>query len=253
MQNVIRGAAQRKRILHAALAITSLSWILSSNGCSLIGLGLGAAADARNPGKEIPIPAGLDTLSVGTDLILVTRDHKTIRGRYLSKGVAADKLYPVKFDQWRSHSKDDSSRWVPPFGTAIYVGASIESRQVLLSGAFAGFDSGTVRIESPRGSDAIGIKIENVVDFRDSSGKSLADRLKMIHTFAAGVPLASRVGIPSIMIAGTSKLNIALEDILTISVAISGDAKWTGLVIGAAVDVVVVIIGTTVVANLPHF
>lgn len=147
----------------------------------------------------------------------------------------------------------DSSRWVPSLGTPIYVGARTESRQLLLSGAFAGFDSGTVRIESPPGSDAISIKIETVDDLRDSLGKTIADKDRLIRTIAAGVPFASRAGIPSIMIAGAPRSNIALEDIEKIYIPTPGDAKWTGLIIGLAVDVVVVMVALTVSANIPHF
>lgn len=99
MRKATQGAAKRKGIIHAVLAVIIFVWTLSSTGCSLIGLGLGAAADARNPGKRIAIPAGLDSLKAGTELGIVTRDHSTTMARYLSKGLIPDKLYPMTFEQ----------------------------------------------------------------------------------------------------------------------------------------------------------
>ena len=61
---------------HRAILIV-VCGILSA-GCSLIGFGVGAASDSDSPERPLATPMGLDSLSVGTDLEIVTTGHTKI-------------------------------------------------------------------------------------------------------------------------------------------------------------------------------
>ena len=51
-------------------------------GCSLVGLGIGAMSDASKPDSRSFSLDAIDSVEVGSDIILVKRDRSTIEGVY---------------------------------------------------------------------------------------------------------------------------------------------------------------------------
>jgi hypothetical protein len=211
---------------------------LLSSGCSLIGFGIGAVTDSANRWTPGALPSAVDSLSPGEELRVRTRDSVISEGTFLGKGLGPDNHYSQRFEAWRA-SRAEGNDSIPHFGVSIEIVAQGLKRELLFRGTFAGFDPGVIRIESPRGDGIKGVKLEFVNEVRDSLAERLAGKEVLTRIVSSGVPCASDLVAPSIFIAGSPKSSIPLDEITKLEVAVSGNAKWVGLGIGAGVDIIV--------------
>lgn len=124
-----------------ALAILALL-ILSTAGCSLIGLGLGSIAN-HNMKREFlpPRPASdLKKISPGTIVILELSDSTRLRGRFQRLGPAED--YARRYAAWRDSLEDP--RQAPEPGARVEITTTHGGR---IRGRFQGFWNGMIVIE----------------------------------------------------------------------------------------------------------
>jgi hypothetical protein len=92
-----------------------------------------------------------------------------------------------------------------------------------------------------------GIKLEYVEGVFDSMNRPLASRELLMRALKAGVPFVSakdsiKKSMPCVVIEGSRRFVVPIEEIESIHIPEFGNAKWIGLWIGAVVDVAVAVI-----------
>lgn len=221
-------------------------WTLSCAGCSLIGFGLGAMQDVTEQGRALVLPEGIDSVSPGSEVRIRLKDHTLLHERYVSKGwdsvEFAEKEYPERFEQWLVGAGEEFAP-LPHLGMKVTVAAKTLRGTERYGGTFTGFDRGVIRIASSVQAQLYRIKLEFVEEVSDSAGRLLAGRELLMRAVETGVPLAtSKKRVPCIIIGEKKQSLIPIEEIEAVYVLESGNAKWTGLAIGACVDALVVAI-----------
>ncbi len=116
----------------SVIIILILSMMLT--GCSLIGLGVGAGIDARQP-KAKPLPdQGLDLIKPGTELIIILDDNTEMRGKFMR----IDRFSSLEYNQrYSNHRKElEGGRILPLPGEKVTLSAESSS----VAGNLIGFD-----------------------------------------------------------------------------------------------------------------
>ncbi len=221
---------------------------LAFPGCSLIGFGIGAAADQGIPGAPLMIPGQLDSLTAGEKLRIIRKDLTEINGTYEARGQVRDTVYsmseyPHAFEQWRLEPHRDIT-WMPAFGESVRVAVRTPQGEKMYGGSFAGFDPGVIRIFSHPQEQLVGIKLDCVRGVFDSLGRTLVTGETLVNTVGGGVPFATSLTLkPGIILRSKSGLSaVSIDDITAVNRLEPGNGKWTGLAIGAALDVAVIIL-----------
>jgi hypothetical protein len=222
-------------------------------GCSLLGFGIGSAVEQGQPGPQILISNGLDTLPVDTKVLVVKKNGTKVEGVF--KGVSpaprtvAYVNYGVEFERWRNLPGHESIH-LPSFGGKVQILVTMPRSTISAVGRFAGFDRGTIRLITGEYGETVEYDVASVKEVQHTPGDvTTADNLK--HAFAEGVPLAcgqvQYEPTAALQLEGSSSPGFArveeipLTDLRAVHLWEHTNARWVGLGIGAAIDVIVVI------------
>ncbi|MEE9441871.1 MAG: hypothetical protein V3V99_04315 [candidate division Zixibacteria bacterium] len=230
-----------------------LALIPLMSGCSLIGLGVGAAIDSHKPKtKKIPIWAA-NTIKPGDQVIAHLDNGMSLSGSYRGVMVSDENEYQEKYVDWISQL-EDSCR-MPVFNEEVSItlksGATIKDK-------FMGFDLFVTALD-PRDTSriifhnpdlycyAIGTsQKENsqkyfLYDIKNYDGEKSTDinRSCIWNMAVAGsLPLRSEICVKdSIRI-----MNAGIDEITSLEINNGRNAKWWGLGLGLAVDVTFIIL-----------
>jgi hypothetical protein len=109
--------------------------VISNSACTLIGIGIGAAADA--PPERLPARS-VFKVSPGALIVVATQEQKEYSGVYLGRRTVEDTSYTSRYAAWGSHS---------PRAPALGGGVEIELRDgSRVHGAFDGFAYRAARV-----------------------------------------------------------------------------------------------------------
>jgi hypothetical protein len=67
---------------------------------------MGAGVDDRKPGRSLPLPARIDSITLGSEVSILKKDGTLLKGMFVSKGLVdtveyRTNGYSQKFEQWR--------------------------------------------------------------------------------------------------------------------------------------------------------
>lgn len=202
---------------------------LAATGCSLIGLGIGAAIDSKK--KPATIPGWkVESVEPGRKTTLALKDGRVLSGTYRGLEPAAAGDYASRWAA--SQRRAAPAVRLPDLGPGAVVTTRSGPRG---DGEFVGLDHGALWMRVPGGSIAR-FGLDDVASLADTRGNTL-DGAALIRLSSAGeVPFRSEIVLEN----GPRRVRVPVEDVTQIQVQ-GGKGKLTGFLIGALVDAVIVI------------
>ncbi len=214
----------------SALAALALASAAAIAGCTLVGAGIGSRID-KNKRKNAPprALAGWQIVEVkaGSDVVLSLKDGRTLGGRYTGLQRAQPGAYVPRYAKAAEGA---------PARPRLGPGATLtmaEGKEV--AGDLIGLDLGAVWLVE--GSSVRQRKLEEARELRDGAGQvfeaAALDRL----TTSMEVPLLSDV----VLEVQNKPTRTPVDQVLQVSVPRSGHATMIGGLVGAAVDVAIIV------------
>lgn len=226
------------------------------SGCSLIGLGVGAAIDSHAPTTKNISPWEVHSVEPGENIIAYLEDGESFAGNYQGVTPLDDIDYHNKYDDFVSQL-DDTCR-MPILNEQVSItlktGNKIEQK-------FLGFDKIIINTDKVDVSKfnfdnpdlycySIGESIEEksqryfLFDIKKYEGNESKDiNRSCIWKMAVDGELPIR---SAICITDSSQINkIGIEDVTSLEVKNSRNAKWWGLGLGLAADATLIILIAT--------
>jgi hypothetical protein len=226
---------------HKNMALSVIIMLIMSmmlTGCSLVGLGVGAAIDARQP-KEKPLPAnGLDLIKPGTKLIVILDDSTEMRVGFMG----IDRLSSLEYNQrYSDHLKKlEGGQTLPLPGEKITVSAVSSD----VAGNLVGFDQRfegswkvpTIRLNIPGQGNEMVRKLAEV----ERVGTSRGDTLK-----SGDLSLLVRQGkIPSMSTIAVQQQSgpeyVPIDGVSVVWLENNSHAKETGFLVGLCIDAAII-------------
>jgi hypothetical protein len=211
----------------AALALASAAAVA---GCTLIGAGIGSRVD-RNTRRNSPprTVAGWQIVEVktGSDVILSLKDGRTLAGRYAGLERAQPREYVPRYAQ-----RADAAPALPRLGPGATL-TMLDGKTV--AGELIGLDLEAVWLVE--GADVRRRTLEGARDLRDGSGRVFEAAALARLTSSMEAPLLSDVVVE----VQSKPTRTPLDQVLQVSMPRSGHATLIGGLVGAAVDVAIVV------------
>jgi hypothetical protein len=210
-----------------ALAVVSA---VATAGCTLIGAGIGSKID-KNTRKNSPprTLAGWQIVEVkaGSDVTLSLKDGRTLGGRYTGLERGQPREYVARYAQ-----RADGAPALPRLGP----GATLTMADgKTVAGELIGLDLNAVWLVE--GTNVRQRKLDEAQDLRDGSGQVFEAASLGKLTSAMEVPLLSEV----VLEVQKKPVRTPLDQVLQVGVPRSGHATMIGGLVGAAVDVAILV------------
>lgn len=207
------------------------------NGCSLIGLGIGSISDGSKPNEVAIIPDGqLESMKLGAQVDVILKDGGHILGKYAGTDRIPAENFAQAYDQCREHMP--VGVFLPGLGDSITVftrslGAELPERKWEIE--FHGFASGLVGMNSKTGRERQGLLLDTVDRIVDRQDNAIAGETIRKLLADGQIPVST---LPVIVIQGPKQqMSVATDKIQQILVINKKHGKRNGLLIGAAIDV----------------
>ncbi|MFH1700359.1 MAG: hypothetical protein ABIE07_07195 [Candidatus Zixiibacteriota bacterium] len=226
---------------------------IALNGCSLIGLGVGAAIDSHAQPTKMIHPWAVNTINPGDSVTAHLIDGRRLSGTYQGIRPSDENKYQEKYDNFVGQLKDSCR--MPVFNENVSItlksGANIEEK-------FLGFDI-LISALNPRDTTriishnpdlycyAVGKNQEEspqkyfLYDIKNYNGEESAsiNRSCIWKMAVAGkLPLRSSIFVRD----SIGIMNAGIDEISTLEICNKRNAKWWGLGLGLAVDATIIIL-----------
>jgi hypothetical protein len=204
-------------------------------GCSLVGLGIGAAVDASQPDtRSFP---GWEVTSVAPGSI--------IRVHLLNGDMLRGKYGGVKNLQQDSYNKayEEKKQLLPAYYNLPDIGDTLvmTGRKEELSAQFFGLDRNSIRAQASGRNDTIRYPLYNIAQLVDLAGRAIVtDTLQNLINSAA-LPVVSALTLDTF----DQVHQISLNEIRQVEIKTKKRAKLVGFVMGATVDALLIIAART--------
>jgi len=208
--------------------IVIVAVLLIIHSCSVIGFSIGAVQDASAPDRMLISGLQVHLLTPGTAVVILKKDAQKLSGKYVGlEPITIDK-YAASYTQFR-----DELNGIPHFpalGDSFYL--TIKEKA-----AFVGFDYGYI-VFSHRVKAPLKIIFQNITRLKDSSGNKVDVEPLQKFMSEYKIPCLSEIIIQE----EAGRRLVRYDEIASISTPIRKKGKLTGLLIGAVIDVALVII-----------
>ncbi len=213
-----------QNLTYRILALLLLSPAVS--GCTVVGLGVGAALDAGK-GKPL-VPQALNTGEVkpGKRITLTLRDDSKVSGTFRGVVAVPPEAYAVSYDRARADLGNDAT--LPCLGEEVVI---VMDSGDTVTGRLLGFDNERVVLESATGPSDV--RVGTVSRVADGYGHTVTGRALMAYLWSGLLPVRSAVALD--VRRGHQEL-IPLDRILEIKQPANG--KKIGTMVGGALDVI---------------
>ncbi|MGH8004366.1 MAG: hypothetical protein ACRECJ_06555 [Limisphaerales bacterium] len=228
---------KRKPFFTAVAALFAGFFLLRMAGCTLIGFGVGSIVDSTKPDRR-PLPGWkMEALKPGTKIDLFLRDGTVLSGKYAGLYQRPEEEYAGLYSAVRREK--EAEVLLPPLGESLTVGL-MSGRDT--AGVFLGFDFHTLLLR--KGVDTSRIELPMAAKLNLAE----AEPVKKLSSdgaipFRSMIELKTRIKIPphSAKRGNDSLHRVAAEQVVQIQIPTIKKGKSTGALIGAIVDVAVLI------------
>ena len=227
-------------VAHSFAALFLL--LLSTQGCSLVGLGIGAAIDSGNPDYVFVTSWGIDTLKVGEEVTFSLKDGSRLAGEF--GGVEPGALDPYRARYAEYLAAEGALSPLPRVGDSVlaaFFGGEPIRPQVVAYGY------NTMYFVLPSKSRPSPVRYSHI-DTLFYNGKAWSGYSLRNEVHGGRVPLldvATLLGDHP----DSARRFVPLSDISLISVEKSKSGALTGLLIGLAVDVTIIVVAAVNAAD----
>ncbi len=205
-------------------------------GCSAVGAIIGGASrPARD--DRVTTRLGLDSISLGTEIQLVRFDKNTLEGEYKGLALYRPRLYATTYDT--AVARSSYRGFIPGLDQRITLRAAGKVDEVY----FKGIDRGEVLFQPVSGRDTLAVAAE-VVESLEASDSLPMQGWALRNLIRDGTMPGRRV----ILLGGNlGDQTVPYESIEIVLLKGNSSGAMTGFLIGAAVDVTVLIIAAITV------
>lgn len=235
----------RRKILFGLGLLGVFFALLRLTGCSLVGLGVGSLVDAGKPSRrEIP-GWEVETVKPGSKLDVFLKSGEMLTGKFLGVETAPKEAYAEKYSLAREQAPNDNP--LPSLGDTVTVVDSFGERG---KGEFLGFDYLSIVLKSEQKPEPVRVSLSPEGTILDGRGNRFEGTALRELTVRGQIPLLSqilverqRTGPKSSPIQSFRRdtTRIATNEISQVQLHLQKKGKKTGFLIGAAVDVAVLI------------
>jgi len=200
-------------------------------GCSVVGLVAGSMTSPSRPGHTT-VRAGLDSLRPGTDVNLVLYNRQSFRGDFERLVIIPPKVYGRIYDTVTA--KTNYARVIPVRGHAV----TVVSATGVDSGAFAGVALGELMIRPANRPDTVGVPLEDVRWIQSGDSTRMEGSLFLRLVRNGTIPGQYLV----VLTADHVVVDVGYETVDFVEVMPQSSGAMTGFLVGAAIDLTVVIL-----------
>jgi hypothetical protein len=208
-------------------------WVWQFCGCSVIGLGIGAWSDSRKPNNAIFPGWELEKVKPGQKVILLLRDGNQVKGKFVDLEKMGEKEYAETYQKLVEQKPDGVV--LPAIGDTVSI---IEKFEKKLNCEFFGFDFDHITVREMGRNLISQINLNNVKKIEQSDGSVVDETTLKRLLFEGKIPLRSFIVLENE--SGNTKNKI--ENVKEIQIPVKKNGKLRGFLIGAAIDVVVIIV-----------
>ena len=234
------------------IGLLSMAAILFlTDGCSLIGLGIGSAVDASKP-DSVYIPGWrIVKVKPGTKINVLLHNGEQTKGKYLGMEPIPLDEYTHRYSSFRENKR--SEILLPVLNSTI----TIQSKSgVQGEREFLGFDylytidehdpnimqslstsAHTINVRTIGDTTVGQVMVANVAEITDSEGNVVDGKDLTSLTRTNRIPLLSAIALYDSL----GKKLIPMDEVQQIEMRNEKNAKWEGLIFGGIVDAVVII------------
>jgi hypothetical protein len=228
----------RSRVSTVLALFAATLMVLQMNGCCILGFTVGAISDAKKPDSEAIPGWEVSTIKPGTKIGISLRDGTEISGKFRSLEQTSTAEYTSRYEEIRGQQPDGLI--LPTIGDTITVISKSGDQFV---GEFCGFDYEVMCIRLPRMTEPIKGNLDLVSSIIDRRGNVVEMGTIRKLTSEGEIPFLSEIVLQSEGWSYWSELGevrIPLDKIYQIQVPVKKRGALTGLLVGAAVDVIVI-------------
>lgn len=230
--------AMKKSKRVVSLTLLLLVAALALNGCTAIFGALGALSEASKPEATVFSDRQTPALEPGAVLRIVLNDGTRLLGKYSGTAHIALAEYEPLYSQARAH--DRHVALLPVLGDTVM----LRTRFALftgfgkdLPGAFEGFAHDHIAMQLAGTGVLTSVPMSYVTQLVGANGAAFSgESLKQLLD-EGRVPVRSALVLKS----GEDKIRIAMNDIRQIEVPVKKNDARNGLLLGAAIDAVLII------------
>jgi hypothetical protein len=235
----------KKIISKLALVIVAVA-VLALNGCSVIGLTIGASVDASKPDQKTAPSWEAMTIVPGTRITISLKDGSRVNGKYSGLERIPAAQYAAIYSQAREQKPEGII--LPALGDSIDIGKSVvglfKDSVKKLDGTFEGFEHDRILTKlkgRARLSDMPLSTVTKIVSDRDHviSGETIK---RLIHE--GKIPVLSAIVIKC----EAGKALIAMDKI---EISVKKHAASEGFITGAIIDTVIIVAVVAFVRSHP--
>lgn len=234
------------------MGLLSMAAILFlSDGCSLIGLGIGAAIDASKP-DTVSIPGWkIVKIKPGTKINVLLDTGERMEGKYRGTEPIPPMEYAQRYSRFRENKR--SEILLPALNSTI----TIQSKSgVQGEREFLGFDylriidehdtnivqglgtsAHAINVRAIGDTTAGQVMVANVEKIIDSEGNVVAGNDLITLSLTSQIPLLSALVLSD----PSGKKLIPMNEVHQVEMRNEKNAKWEGLIFGGVIDAVVII------------
>jgi len=245
----------KEEIIKALLLLVAIVAIFQLNGCSLIGLGIGSIVDARKPSyKEIPF-SGIETIKPGTKVDILLRNGDTLKVIFAGVTSIPTQEYAESYAKVQEQRPEGTI--LPDLGDTIAVTDTLGKESTY---EFLGYAHYWISVRPLGKTESIKVLYPTVSKTTDSRGNVVQGEALDKLIPEAKIPFLSAIAIEKVLsntqISRTEVQRIAttqripFDKVYRVQRPLKKNAKVTGLIIGAAVDVTVAIVITVLYSHL---
>jgi len=219
--------------------IACLTFLYS--GCSLIGLGIGAISDAREPAVITTPNSQIQSVKPGKDVDMVLKDGTVLKGKYEGMQSVPEEEYARKYKE--TCAQNISLIALPRLGERVRVSFVGNNPPGMVECEFSGFDLGAIMVKAGKKNAVYGVSTKRYSIFENSEGKPIDLKTLDSLMLEGKIPYMSA----AVMRIGSDKRVISVDQISVVQIPNRRRDKLFSFLFGAAIDGVLI-----AVTLLPH-
>jgi hypothetical protein len=242
-------------IILIGFALFAVTAVVGIDGCSIIGLTIGAISDASKP-DTVTVPGWrMETIERGRSIKVILKDGDQVAGKFVGIVRAPEAEYAQRYGDFCQGQPEELG--LPRLGDQVTI---ILGNRVTGEREFLGFDyhypatedeakalsnlvvPNYVILVRSMGDTALGrVSLAGIDEVEDSQGNALDGKILANLVSEKSVPLTSTIGLEQL--AGTTQ--VAMDQVYQIDVKAKKTGAKTGFIAGAIIDVIVIAVAAT--------
>jgi len=229
----------RKKIPKLALMIVAVA-ALALNGCSMIGLTIGASADASKPNQKAVPGSQVMTIAPGTRITIILKDGSWLSGKYFGLKPIPSEQYAAIYSQEREQKLEGIL--LPALGESIHIGESVlglyMNYEKKLEGTFEGLGHDRIFIKRKGRAEVFGARLSTVAKIASDRDDVISGETIQRLIIKGKIPVLTMV----VVIEGKAgKTLVTMDNVSQIEIPVQKSGALTGFFVGAVFDAAFVI------------